>query len=164
MADLNSLLGEFEMESKKTRRLIERVPQEKLSWKPHEKSKSLGELAWHLAMIPERIATAASRNGNFEVRQIPQPPMPASTAEILAGFDQGAVRTTALLSALTDEQLAQPFRMQIGEKTLFEGKRGTFLHTVLIKHVVHHRGQLSVYLRLLDVPVPSIYGPSADEG
>jgi uncharacterized damage-inducible protein DinB len=162
MAAIDPILDELSRETATTRRVLERVPSDKLSWKPHPKSKSAGELAWHLAAIPRRMAVIVQHD-DVDVTTVKAPAMPETTAEILAGFDQQIAETKELLSRLDDSALARMTTMRRGDVKIFSGPKAALLRTVMLNHTYHHRGQLSVYLRLLNVPVPSIYGPTADE-
>jgi uncharacterized damage-inducible protein DinB len=158
------LAAELRQEAATTRRLLERVPEESFGWKPHEKSMALGRLAGHIAELPTLIAPALTQDeldfaaGNY------QPFNPTSVAELLERFDRNVADAAGLLSGQTDERMQEPWRLRSGEQVLFELPRAAVVRTMALNHIVHHRGQLSVYLRLLDVPLPSIYGPSADEG
>jgi uncharacterized damage-inducible protein DinB len=158
-----SMTGEFQQEAATTKRVLERVPSDKLSWKPHPKSMSLGQLALHIATIPGGIAKMAQAeefdisNANFNF------PPPANTAEILAALDASVQSAETYLSGLDDAAATRTWRMTRGDKEIFAMPRIAMLRMILFSHWYHHRGQLSVYLRMLDVPVPSIYGPSADD-
>ena len=149
------------MESATTRRVLERVPDAKLGWAPHAKSRTLGQLAMHLASNPAGVTTLASQNPADlpDVGDVD----PTSIAEVLAALDASVAEATRLLSGMSDEALAETWRARVNGVQIMAMPRITFLRSVLLNHWYHHRGQLSVYLRLLDVPLPSIYGPSADE-
>ena len=162
MSAIDPILDELAREAQTTRRVLQRLPPEKLAWKPHPKSKSLGELAWHVASIPGRIAVAA-QSDDIDLSTVKAPPLPASAAEIVARFEESLPATRALLAKLDDAALARTITMRFGDRTVFHGPRSEFLRTVLLNHGYHHRGQLTVYLRLLEVPVPPVYGPTADE-
>jgi len=164
MAAVDSILEELTREAATTRRALERVPTEKLAWKPHEKSKTAGQLAWHIATIPHRMATFAQGGDEVDVTTtMKPPPMPETTAGIVEAFERQIAEAKAMLSKLDDSSLARIFTMRRGEVKMFSGPKSAFLRTVLLNHLYHHRGQLSVYLRLLNVPVPPVYGPTADE-
>lgn len=154
-------IAELTHESGTTRRVIERVPDDRRTWKPHEKSMSLGELALHIAGLPRGIA------GLLEnlVAEVPIVPLrdDVPVAEILVTLEESVAFATERLRAWGDEGLAERWRMTRGGQTLLEMRRSDMVRSVMLNHAYHHRGQLSVYLRLLDVPLPSIYGPSADE-
>jgi uncharacterized damage-inducible protein DinB len=159
----DGLLAEFDHEMGTTRRLLERVPDDRLAWRPHAKSMSLGALATHLSQLPYwggRILNDAS----FDLASAP-PPVQEKTSrgDILAAFDAAAKDTRGLLDK-TDAELVAPWTLKRGGHEMFSMPRMAAFRTFVLYHTVHHRGQLSVYLRLNDVPVPSIYGPSADEG
>ena len=155
------LIQEFEAEAKTTRRVLERVPSDKLSWTPHTKSMSLGKLAMHLATAPGAISGWPVTD-HFEFRGDSAPP-PNSTADILAAHDAGIEKVKTNLNRIGDAGLGTSWTASMGGKTLMTMPKAGVLRALLMNHTYHHRGQLSVYLRLLDVPVPPIYGPSADE-
>ncbi|MET0626428.1 MAG: DinB family protein [Pyrinomonadaceae bacterium] len=164
MSMCESLAAEMRQEAKTTRRLLERVPEASLGWKPHEKSMTLGRLAAHVAELPELIVPALLRpefdfgSGDFK------PFDPKSTAELLEKFDRNIETTAGLLEKQPDDKMGEPWKLRNGEHVLFEMPRGMVVRFIGLNHVIHHRGQLSVYLRMLDVPLPSVYGPTADEG
>jgi uncharacterized damage-inducible protein DinB len=160
---IEALLSEIDQEAKTTRSLLHVVPHDKWDWKPHEKSMTLGRLAQHVAELPAWGGqTLGPGETDFATRQ--RAPKPTTSAELLTLFEDGISSLKAALSALGPEDLAQKsYTMRHGEKVFIKVPRGVFVRSILLNHVVHHRGQLSVYLRLLDVPVPAIYGPSADE-
>lgn len=159
-----TLAAEMRQEAKTTRRILERVPEASFDWKPHEKSMTLGRLAAHVAELPELVLPALTEPeldfaaGGFK------PFSPRTTAELVEKFDRNIEQAAGLLERQPDERMGEPWRMRNGEQVIFEMPRAMVVRFVGLNHVVHHRGQLSVYLRLLDVPLPSIYGPSADEG
>ena len=149
----SALVEEFEEEAAATRKILECVPEEKFTWKPHEKSFTLGKLANHLAAMPGIAEIIVKRRGS-------RPPEAASKAELLESFDKNTAAFREALGALSDEQLAGDILVTpTAKKPLWWVLRGRGL----MNHSIHHRGQLSVYLRLLDVAVPGMYGPSADE-
>jgi uncharacterized damage-inducible protein DinB len=162
MSATAALISEFEQEAQTTRRVLERVPTDKLEWKPHDKSMSLGRLAQHVAMAPGFLSGWAVQDvAKFDGGT---PPEPASTAEILATHDAGAKQTKENIGKVGDNGLGTMWEIQGPDgKTVMKMPKAALLRTLVMNHTYHHRGQLSVYLRLLDVPVPSIYGPSADE-
>lgn len=155
------LAPEFEQEAAITRRLLERIPTDKLAWTPHPKSMTLGKLAGHIAEIPSWI------NGTLEFTELDMAgyvsPDPKDTAEILAAFDAAVAAGSPALAAVADADLAVEWTLKMGDMTIFALPRLAVIRTWVINHMVHHRAQLGVYLRLLDVPVPGIYGPSADD-
>ncbi len=164
MSIAQSLLPEFDHEMATTRRVLERVPEDKLSFKPDPKSMSLGRLAGHVAEMPSWGSVTICRDyldltsGEFEALEM------KSRDQILAAFDKIVSGTRAALQTATDEQLMKPWSLKMGEKVLMTMPRIAVLRTFVMNHTIHHRGQLSVYLRLVGEKVPSIYGPSADEG
>jgi uncharacterized damage-inducible protein DinB len=157
-----SLLQELEMEAATTRRVLARIPDDQLSWRPATRSRTLGELAQHIAVNPGDVCSLAAQNPAI-VPDTGPATAPASRAELLATLDASLVRARQVLGAMSDGAMLETWRMTAGGHDLMVLPRIAFLRTVLLNHWYHHRGQLSVYLRLLDVPVPSIYGPSADE-
>jgi len=160
-----ALLTELDLESATTRRVLERVPSDKLGWKPHPKSMSLGALALHVAQSPGYIAShwATQDEVDFGGGKSAAPPPPASTDEILAAHDASAKQAREALTAIGDEGMRKRWKATAGGQTVFDMPKAALVRSIVMNHTYHHRGQLSVYLRLLDVPVPSIYGPSADE-
>lgn len=163
MALIDALLPEFDHEMATTRTVLERVPEEQLDWTPHAKSFSLGVLAAHVATLPTWAAGTMNRT---EIELDPNQPPPAalpSRRDLLAAFDGNVANARAALAGRTDAELMAMWSLRRGGRTLFTMPRATVLRSFVLNHLVHHRGQLTVYLRLLDVPVPSIYGPSADE-
>lgn len=159
---VNAILAEIEQEARTTRKVLERVPADKLSWTPHAKSTPLGKLAWHIAAVPVRVMQML-REAEFDLSQAGPVPPPDSLPEILEGFDRHYGEVRAFLQSMSDEALKEPFTLRRGERVVMTVPKVAIVRSVLMNHTYHHRGQLSVYLRLLDVPVPSIYGPSADE-
>ena len=158
-----ALLPEYDHEMATTRRLLDRVPEAQFAWRPHDKSMTIGQLAGHLAGIPY-WCTATLDASDLDLDTIPrQPPTPASRAAILAEFDATVAKARAGLAAATDPQLLAPWTLKKGGQELFTMPRISAIRTFVMNHSSHHRGQLSVYLRLNDVPVPPIYGPTADE-
>ena len=159
----DSLLKEFREEAATTKRVLERVPENKLPWKPHAKSMALGQLAWHVAAVPGNLARLTQQD-SFDVAQASfAPPLPKSVAEILAAFEESLRDAEQSLQGLTDERAYQNWSLMRSDRELFHRPRIEVVRSIMLNHWYHHRGQLSVYLRLLDVPLPSIYGPSADE-
>jgi uncharacterized damage-inducible protein DinB len=155
--------GDLENELQTTRRLLERVPDEHWDWKPHEKSMSLGRLAGHLAELTF-LGTIAVQREVFDVAtDRPSTPPPANREEVLAAFDQGAAQLVEAVNGASAESWKQTWTLKASGQTFVSLPRTAALRLMGISHAIHHRGQLSVYLRLLGVPVPSIYGPSADE-
>lgn len=160
-----AILGELDQESATTRRVLERVPSDKLTWKPHPKSMSLGELALHVAMSPGYIAEgwACQDNVDFGKGGGSRPPEPTSTQEILKAHDEGVNKTKSALQRIGDAGLGDNWTATMNGATVFNMPKAALIRSIVLNHTYHHRGQLSVYLRLLNVAVPPIYGPSADE-
>jgi uncharacterized damage-inducible protein DinB len=163
MTKCEEFLMEFRQELATTRRVLERVPADKLSWKPHEKSMSLGSLAMHIASLPGGIAAITKADAFDVLNSKPSPATPASTDEIFSTLERSASGVEAVLQSTPEEAVFAPWRMVRGDKEIFSIPRFVAWRSLLLNHWYHHRGQLSVYLRLLDIHVPSIYGPSADE-
>ena len=162
MAIADALIGELEQEGATARRVLERVPGDKLTWKPHDKSMSLGRLALHVAQVPAFVAGLAEQNPAAFPDSMEQ--AEASSAEqLLTVHDEGLTKATQIVQGFDDAAMMESWSISAGGKTLMTMPRVAFLRALMLNHWYHHRGQLSVYLRLLDVPVPSIYGPSADE-
>jgi uncharacterized damage-inducible protein DinB len=158
----DAFVQEMDQEGATTRRLLERVPTDQLSWKPHAKSMSLGELALHVASIPGFISGwAVDDSFNFGTAGHPQPP--ASTDDVLKAHDAGLTKAKQVLSTLGDAGLQRNWEATMNGATMFSMPKLALVRSILLNHWYHHRGQLSVYLRLLNVPLPPIYGPSADE-
>ena len=160
LADM--FITELELEAKTTRRVLERVPDDKLTWKPHVKSMSLRQLAQHVATIPGSVSGMARLDG-YDVEKFTEPPALETTAAILAAFDASVAQAKADLAATDDAAMMANWSFKMGGKPIMTIPRIGVYRSMLLNHLYHHRGQLTVYLRLLDVPVPSIYGPSADE-
>jgi uncharacterized damage-inducible protein DinB len=153
-------LREFDGEMETTRRVLERVPSEKLAWRPHAKSMTMKNLAGHIA----ELATWGVRldEGSFEVGTRPIPDF-ESVGQLLAWFDGNVAASRAAIARKSDEDLRERFTVTRGDITYFRMSKTSVLRRIFMNHLVHHRGQLSVYLRLNDIPLPPIYGPSADE-
>ena len=155
------LIAELENEAATTRRVLERVPEDRLSWAPHAKSMTLGRLAQHVAEIPGRIADLLDPP---ESRMPSSPPPPVTSRdEILSILDQSVANAVSKLRSWGDAYLMEDCRVYFGDRVAMAGPRLRWVRAAMLNHWYHHRGQLTVYLRLLDVPVPSVYGPSADE-
>lgn len=162
MAISQALLPEFDQEMATTRRLLERVPDDKFDWKPHDKSGTMGWLAGHVATLPF-LGTVALTQDSIDMASAPRPPKANNRADLLATFDKTAAEARKAIAAASDEHLMKSWSLINGGKTLLTLPRVAVLRGFFMNHLIHHRGQLSVYLRLNNVPVPSIYGPSADE-
>jgi uncharacterized damage-inducible protein DinB len=157
------MLNEFRQEVATTKRVLERVPEPRLSWKPHAKSMTLGQLASHIASVPGSVARILQQE-SFDVSQGNfVPPQPKSMQEVLTAFGQSVRDAEQCLLSMTDDRAREKWRFMRGERELMSLPRISFARSIMMNHWYHHRGQLSVYLRLLDVPLPVIYGPSADE-
>jgi uncharacterized damage-inducible protein DinB len=161
MSAIDLLIQELEQETQTTRRVLERVPGDRLAWKPHDKSMSLGQLALHIATVPGAIAEI-SRISPFPVPEFVQPSA-SSAAELVPALEQSVTRAKAILREMHDADLSKIWRVVDGEREVMAIPIGALFRTIMLNHWYHHRGQLSVYLRQVGVPVPSIYGPSADE-
>jgi uncharacterized damage-inducible protein DinB len=161
-----ALLGEYDHEMANTRKSLERVPEGKFDWKPHTKSMAMGRLASHIAWIPT-WAKMTIETKDFDVNpgngQQAQMPELKTRAEILAFFDKTVPETRAAIAAANDETMMQTWTLLNGGKTIFSMPRVAVLRSMIMSHMIHHRAQLGVYLRMNDVPVPALYGPSADE-
>ena len=162
MSATAALISEFEQEAATTRRVLERVPSDKLGWKPHDKSMSLGALAMHIATGPGFLMDWAVQDSvTFTGGSSPEP---KSTQEILAAHDAGASKTASNMTSIGDANLGKMWEFKLPDGNVaMKMPKAALIRTLVLNHIYHHRGQLSVYLRLLNVPVPSIYGPSADE-
>jgi uncharacterized damage-inducible protein DinB len=156
-----SLLAEFEAQAPVTRKFLERLPHNKLTWQPHPRSMTAGQLAYHLAFVPGGIVRAAQKN------QIPPPdfqfPQPTTLQEVLDAFDQSIATVREVMPGFDDATMNATWRIVAGDQEIAAMPRVAFLRNIMLNHWYQHRGQFCVYLRLLDVPVPSSWGPSADE-
>ena len=161
MSAIETLLQELEQEAQTTRRVLERVPGDRLAWKPHDKSMSLGQLALHIASLPGAIAEI-TQISPFPVPKFEQPSAKSAT-ELVPALDQSLAHAKSILRQLDDASLAKIWRVMDGDREVMAVPVGAALRALMLNHWYHHRGQLSVYLRQVGVPVPSIYGPSADE-
>jgi uncharacterized damage-inducible protein DinB len=162
MALVEGLLQELEQEASTTRRVLERVPESKLTWKPHPKARTLGELALHVAMVPGAVAEFVAQPSPVQAPQFTDP-SPQSASELVRTLDESVSKAKQLLGTMDDSTVLATWRMMQGDRELLAIPRIAMLRSIMLNHWYHHRGQLSVYLRELDVPLPSIYGPSADE-
>src|SRR5215218_6444026 len=162
MALKDGLLAEFDHETGTTRKLLERLPDDRLAWKPHDKSMSMGALATHLSNLPH-WGMVILNDAGFDLAEAPPNLEPrTSRGDILASFDD-AVSEARRSLAKTDAELTAPWSLKRSGQQLFTMPRSTAFRTFVLYHLVHHRGQLSVYLRLNDIAIPAIYGPTADE-
>ena len=162
MSIAQSMLQEFEQELRTTRRFLERVPSDKLNWRPHEKSMTAGQLALHIAQAPAGVLALAQKDEgappDFSTRQ-----QPSNTREILDDLDKSAAFVRQNLPRMDDARMTAAWRLVAGGQTLMTMPRAAFLRSILLNHWYHHRGQLGVYLRLMGCVVPASYGPSGDE-
>ena len=165
MAIKDALLPEFDHEMATTRRLLERLPEAEFAWKPHDRSMALGQLAGHIANLPQWCsATLASTV--FDLDALPddaRPQLPASRAAVLEEFDGKVAAARGQLTSTTDAEFMTLWTLKKGGQEVFTLPRISAIRSFVMNHLIHHRGQLSVYLRLKNVPLPSIYGPTADE-
>jgi len=163
MALNEALLMEFDREMANTRTCLARIPDDKFDWKPHAKSMTLRRLALHLALFPNWMTETLAKE-SLDIAPPYQPPKADSRKEILEIFDRDLPAARAALAQATDADLLKTWTLLQGGKVLFSLPRTAVLRTMVMNHMVHHRAQLGVYLRLNDIPLPAIYGPSADEG
>jgi uncharacterized damage-inducible protein DinB len=162
MALIDGMLQELEEEARTTRRVLERVPDNKLTWRPHEKARTLGELAMHVAMVPGAVAELIASPSPAQVPQFTDPTT-ENASELVSTLEDSIAKAKRVLGGVDDATLRETWRMMQGEREVFAVPRVALLRSIMLNHWYHHRGQLTVYLRELDVPIPSIYGPSADE-
>lgn len=166
MTTRDTLLPELDAEARVTRAFLERVPMDQADWKPHERSFALGHLANHIADMPG-FGSMGLMTPGFDIGAPggapARPPAANGSAALLAKFDQNVAQFRAALSAASDDDLSAHWRMTRGEQVIMDKPRADMLRKDVLNHLIHHRGQLSVYLRLLGVPVPGAYGPTADE-
>ena len=159
---IDGMLAELEQEAVTTRRVLERIPQAHLAWKPHPKSMSLGQLALHVATVPGTVAELAA------IDTVPDPPPfvqpeAATASELVPSLTASVARAKQILGGFDDAKMNATWRLQRGGKDLLAMPRAALVRAIMLNHWYHHRGQLLVYLRLLNLPVPSVYGPTADE-
>ena len=162
MTIIDGLLAELEQEAQTTRRVLDRVPQAHLAWRPHSKSMSLGQLALHVATVPGLVAELAAQDA------VPEPskfihPEATTTAQLAPALAASVANAKHALGGFDDGRMTALWRLQSGGRDLLVMPRVAFVRAIMLNHWYHHRGQLLVYLRLLDLPVPSVYGPTADE-
>ena len=162
MSIAQSFLSEFETQAPITRKFLERLPEDKLTWKPHEKSMTAGQLAFHLAFVPGGIVRFV-QNNPAEAPKSFDFPQPASRNEILKAFDESVATVRSELPKFDDRAMKETWHMVAGGHEVMAQPRETFVRDIMLSHWYQHRGQFCVYLRLLNVPVPSSWGPSADE-
>ncbi len=161
MSIAQSLIMEFDREAETTRRVLSAIPAEKFSWKPHKKSYSIGQLATHMCQALETASAGAEK----DVVEFSQGVAvePRSSQELLAAFDQAAAKVRGTIGKMDDARLMATWTGTVQGRPILTIPRAGFIRMVVLNHHYHHRGQMTVYLRLLDVPVPHVYGPSADD-
>jgi uncharacterized damage-inducible protein DinB len=160
------IIGEFDQEMQNTRKVLERCPDEKWNWKPHEKSGTVGWLAGHVATMPGWIGvTLTTDQLDYAPVDGPAytPPKTDNRKELLAVFDKNVAEARAALSTVSDQEIMKPWKLLAGGQEIFTMPRVACLRGMVLNHIIHHRAQLTVYFRLLGIPVPGLYGPSADE-
>ena len=162
MSIAESMLAEFEVQVPITRKFLERLPEDRVMWKPHAKSMSAGQLGLHIARVPGGVIRAAQQNPAPapDFNNIPQP---ANVAEILSAFEESVAAVRSILPKFSDAGLQETWRLARGEQVVLAIPRGQFLRDIMLNHWYQHRGQFSVYLRMMNVAVPASWGPSADE-
>ena len=156
------LVAELEREAPPSRMILEAVPEEHLDWRPHAKSMTLGRLAGHIAELPAWAGSMVHRDFDVAAKGAYEPFAATNRATLLDAFDRGLATFSSEVGGQDDGVMKAMWTMRYGDKVLFSAPRHEAIRTLAINHAIHHRGQLSVYLRLLDVPVPSVYGPTAD--
>ena len=162
MKMIDAILAELDQEAHATRRVLERVPQAQLSWRPHPRSMSLGQLALHVATVPGNVAELASLD------TVPEPPAfiqaeAATAAELVPTLDASLAKARQVLGSMDDATLNATWRLMSGGTEIMAMPRAAVLRMIMLNHWYHHRGQMLVYLRMHNVPLPSVYGPTADE-
>jgi uncharacterized damage-inducible protein DinB len=165
MSFAETLLPEYEHEMQVTRTMLERVPMEKYDWRPHTKSTSLGALASHLATLAGfgvRLIKQTEVNMAPEGGPPRMPPQYRTREDLLDAFDKNVAASREAIQSLEDSDLRTLWSLKMGAQTIFSLPRAAAIRTMMMSHIIHHRGQLSVYLRLNDVPLPAVYGPTAD--
>jgi len=162
MSLAKSMLEEFEGQAPVTRRFLERLPEDKLTWKPHEKSMSAGQLALHIARVPGGVVRFVQQSPQ-QAPEFANFPAPASIREVLDSFDESVAAVRSVLPQYDDARMQETWRMLRGDQEVLAIPRAQFLRDIMLNHWYQHRGQFSVYLRLLNVAVPASWGPSADE-
>lgn len=162
MSIASTLLAEFEEQSQITRTYLERLPEDKLAWKPHAKSMTAGQLALHLAVVPGNVVRAI-KSPTGQAPDFSNPPSPISRDEVLSRFDESIATVREQLPAFSDASMNEIFHVFAGEAEIFTRPRQDFIRNIMFSHWYQHRGQFSVYLRILGIPVPASWGPSADE-
>ena len=162
MALSKALLPEFDEEMKNTRKMLERIPDDKLDYKPHEKSMALGRLASHVAELPSWAANTL-QSEVLEIQAGQQPYMAKNSKQLLEDFDKNVAEARKLIAGAADADFDKIWTFKYGGQTIFSMPRAAVIRSVVMNHLIHHRAQLSVYLRLNEIEIPGMYGPSADE-
>jgi uncharacterized damage-inducible protein DinB len=162
VAIIDGMLQELEHEAQTTRRVLERIPEDQMNRRPHPKARTLGELALHVATVPGSVAEFIASPSPGQVPDFIDP-SPPSAAELVPALDECIAKAKQILGGMDDATIMATWRMMDGEREVFALPRVSLLRSIMLNHWYHHRGQLTVYLRELDIPIPSIYGPSADE-
>lgn len=158
-----ALIEELKQEAANTRKMIERVPMDKADWKPHDKSMALGRLAMHVIDMHNWVTVTINQDELDLAKPYDSPKFPATNAELVAILDRIVETAIQTLESTTDEELSKPWSLRNGEQIYFTMPKKVVLRSMCYNHIIHHRGQLSVYLRLLDVAIPGMYGPSYDD-
>ena len=159
---VSPVLAELNYEGASTQKMLERVPREHFDWQPHAKSMSLGTLAWHIATIPKTIARFLDA-GEFDLNNARPGSTPPPDADVIAEYQRNLDELRARIKTFDDDTIRQPFTLRRGDQVVQTITRMVMLRNIFMNHSIHHRGQLSVYLRMLDVPLPAMYGTTADE-
>lgn len=162
MSKKDDFLAELKRESGSTRKMLERVPMDKLAWRPHPKSNSVEQLAKHIANLPNMLIQAIIADERNIVGVPPLPPL-ESTEQLLGWFDDNIAKAIAAYDTFNDDLLDRKWELKAGDRVFISTTKHDAMRYMYFNHTYHHRGQMSVYLRLLDVPVPGMYGPTADE-
>jgi uncharacterized damage-inducible protein DinB len=167
MPMIDAILPEFDHEMANTRRVLERIPEDRLDWRPHPKSWTMGALATHVANLPTWTVETFGRDelDLMPGGKAPAPPAPVkSPEELLAKFDASVAAARAAMASASDAAMFQPWKLLKNGAPVLSLPRAAVLRSFILSHSIHHRAQLTVYLRLCDIPVPALYGASADEG
>jgi uncharacterized damage-inducible protein DinB len=163
METIADLLAELEQEAQATRRVLERVPNEHLNWRPHKRSRSLGQLALHVATVPGGVAEFTTLPSPAEAPQFKDEPSPTKASDLVPVLDESLAKAKRVLTGMSEAMFRETWRVTRDGREILALPRAAFLRSIMLNHWYHHRGQLTVYLRQLDVPLPTVYGPTADE-
>jgi uncharacterized damage-inducible protein DinB len=163
MSIAEKYLAELKQEAATTRKILKIVPVEKGDWKPHVKNFSLLQLATHVAELPSYLTMTISQDEMDFAKSNYKPPVPASNAELLSIFEKNLKNAEEALSGCSDDEMGKNWTMRNGDTIFFSSPKASVLRSLCLNHLVHHRAQLGLYLRLLDIPIPGSYGPSADD-